>query len=1092
MAEETVLGALRQFANSVQAKLVAGGGQPEAQLVGPTQQLLQGCAAALSLSLTAVAETSVSDVGRPDVGVHVAGALSGYLELKAIGVGADSARFRDHDREQFKRFTSLPNVLYTDGQEWALYRSGERVGSVLKLQGDLKADGGTAVTQLNADSLKAMLSDFFSWQPIVPSSAPQLARLLAPLCRFLAISAEAAIGRNPDGAVSAVFREWRQLLFPEADEAQFADGYAQTVTFAFLLARVEGSSLVTVDDAVQRLGARHSLLGEVLRNIATSPQVRQEVGTAIDVLQRVTQAVKPGALASHSKDAWLYFYEDFLAAYNPQLREDRGAYYTPHQVVGCQTRLVQELLVQKLGLPRGFADENVVVLDPGAGTGTYPLGVLREGLRLVEQSEGPGAVAGRASLMGEQLCGFEILVGPYAVCQLRVTQAILDANGTLPPDGPRVYLIDTLESPHAGPAGQTTLLQKPLAEAHLAGLNVKAKVPVLVCIGNPPYDDQRDTSQSRKGGWVRFGEEKGTMPALLETFLKPLTDTGRGRYRRYVYNDYLYFWRWAIWKVCEQDSSKPGVVSFITAASYLRGIPYIGVREHMRREFDAIWIIDLEGDSFGPHKTENVFAIRTPVAIAVCVRYGAADRANPASVKYTKATGTRAEKYEALDSVKSFNDLVFEDCPSSWHAPFQPHLAGDYASWPKLTGLFPWRNPGSAAHRTWPVATDAEVLKERWMTLASAPRGDRAAMFGETRDRKVSKKYRPIEEPKDGVRLPAIEDLTDASPVPAIEPYAWRAFDRRWILADHRVLDTPRPPLWFVRGERQLYFTTLITTRLGAGPAILAETCVPDFNHFNNRACQVVPLYRDPNGKDPNLAAGLLDALSSALGVSVTADEFACYVYALLAHPGYEARFTGELAELEPRVPITANPSLFQEAVGIGKRLIWLHTRGSRFVDASEGRPSSLPPGQARLMVPIPNSEEHAPREIFYDEGSHRLGIGQGVVEAVSPDVYGYEVSGHHVVPYWIRARLAEPVGVAASPLDRIGRRRWTATATSQLLELLWMLERAVELEPYLLDLLDRVVLGETLAQDALPHPTSNERQEPAVMKDTGQGSLSV
>lgn len=1085
--------ALQAFATAVANKVHAGGGQPEAQLVAPVQTLLTEVGQTLSIGVTAVAETAVTNIGRPDVGVHVGGALCGYAELKAPGEGADARRYTGRNKKQFNRFSNLPNIIYTDGQEWALYRNGVQQGPLVSLTGDLVTSGAGAVTTADADALRSLFADFLSWQPIVPNSAPELAYLLAPLCRFLAESVEYSIDQSPQGPMSTVLREWRQLLFPDADEKQFADGYAQTVTFALLLARVEGSDLAKPEDAVTALGADHNLLGEVLGNIATSPQVHTEVGTAINLLTRVVQAIEPTALASKSRDPWLYFYEDFLAAYNPRLREDRGAYYTPRQVVGCQVRLVQELLITRLGRNRRLADDDVVILDPGAGTGTYPLSVIAEGLDRIEQTEGSGAVPGRASLMAAHVCSFELLVGPYAVCQLRVTKALDDRGATLPQGGPRVYLIDTLESPTAGPSGQTTLLQRPLAEAHEAGLMVKARTPVLVCIGNPPYDDQRDPSQSRKGGWVRFGEPYSQTPALLDTFLKPLTDAGQAVYRRYAYNDYLYFWRWAIWKVCEQDTTKPGIVSFITASSYLRGIPYIGIREHMRREFDEIWIIDLEGDSFGPHKTENVFTIRTPVAIAVCVRYGARDAGTPANVNYTRISGTRSEKYAGLDQVSSFKHLSFQACPTEWQAPFQPAGTGAYEQWPALSDLFPWRNPGSAAHRTWPIATRENVLEARWKRLVEADPPDRGALLVETRDRQVDKRYRPITDSRRGTPLTAIKDLDGNAPAPDIEPYAWRAFDRRWILADHRVLDTPRPPLWLTRSEHQLYFTTLTTTRLGAGPAMLANTDVPDFNHFNNRACQMIPLFRDAAATTPNVAAGLLDIIGKTLGHPVSVDEFACYVYALLAHPGYEAIFARELTAPDPHVPITGDPDLFAEGVRLGRKLIWLHTNARRFVDAREGRPGSVPSGRARNTAPVPDTVANAPREVHFEPGDERLGIGTGVFLPVSPNVWEYSVSGHRVVPYWINARLPSPPGERKSDLDSVVALTWSAEETSQLLELLWTIEASLDLEGHLLTLLDQVVTSPLIHKAAFPTPSEAERAAPEpTPTDTDQDAFNL
>ena len=156
---------------------------------------------------------------------------------------------------------------------------------------------------------------------------------------------------------------------------------------------------------------------------------------------------------------------------------------------------------------------------------------------------------------------------------------------------------------------------------------------------------------------------------------------------RNLYNDYVYFWRWALWRLFEQQEGG-GIVSFITASSYLSGPGFIGMRESMRRTFDDLWIIDLGGDNLGTRKTPNVFSIRTPVAIAIGVRRANARRATPATVRYTMVEGgTREVKLRRLDGIEGFDALGWRDCPSDWHAPFLPASSGAYFGWPASVDL---------------------------------------------------------------------------------------------------------------------------------------------------------------------------------------------------------------------------------------------------------------------------------------------------------------------------------------------------------------------------------------------------------------------
>ena len=225
-------------------------------------------------------------------------------------------------------------------------------------------------------------------------------------------------------------------------------------------------------------------------------------------------------------------------------------------------------------------------------------------------------MAGQASSLAKRLYGFEVMVGPYAVAELRTSRALRDLGGDLPGEGTGVYLVDTLDSPDAEPQ-QLGLQLQPIADQRSRAVEVKKGVPVLVCIGNPPYhrhgavDAMKEEHLSSSGGWVRFGdplpetERFKSMSAkarlirrqddsLLASFTKPVKRAGHGGDLKNLYNSYVYFWRWALWKLFEQPAARgPGVVSFITASSYLHGDAFVGVREHMKRLCDEIWILDL-------------------------------------------------------------------------------------------------------------------------------------------------------------------------------------------------------------------------------------------------------------------------------------------------------------------------------------------------------------------------------------------------------------------------------------------------------------------------------------------------------------------
>ena len=732
--------ALQKFTAHVTEKMTqVVTGEPEDQLRAPFEGFMSDVASALGWNAVCTGEAPLTDrLGRPDYAVHLNDLLSGYVELKAPGIGAIYTRFNKRNRAQFKRFSAIPNILYTDGNEWALYRVGTRVREVVRLSGDIATDGQRAAVPQDAQALDSLLREFFLWEPIVPTDHKGridfkgFAMLLAPLCRMLRDDVTDAL-KDTNSPLVQLAQDWRKLLFPGATDEQFADAYAQTATFALLLGRSEGADPLTLESARASLVAQHSLLARALQ-VLTDTNALIEIAASLNLILRVI-AVVPPAMLRNPRNPWLYFYEDFLAAYDPKLRKDAGVYYTPLEVVRVQVRLIDNLLVDRLNKPLGFADTGVVTLDPAVGTGTYLLSVIEHALARIETEQGTGAVPSQAGELANNIHGFELMVGAYAVSELRLSRALRDRGAALPADGTHVYLTDTLESPRAKPP-QLPLFLRPIAEQHAKALNIKNEVPIIVCLGNPPYDRHEATTaanKARTGGWVRWGDAGDGTKALLRDFLDPAVAAGHSVHVKNLYNLYVYFWRWALWKVFEQETTgSSGVVSFISASSYIDGDAFSGMREHMRRACDEIWILDLGGEGRGTHRSDNVFAIQTPVAIAVAIRSPAANTDAPAAVHYTRVEGTRKEKLASLDAISDFTAVKWQDCPDEWQASFRPMGEGEYFSWPLLTDLMPWQHSGSQVKRTWPIGPDAGTLERRWRRLLTSP--DRAqTVQGDTR-----------------------------------------------------------------------------------------------------------------------------------------------------------------------------------------------------------------------------------------------------------------------------------------------------------------------------------------------------------------------
>ena len=1084
--------AIEAFAADVTAKTKAGGA-PEDQLRAPFEALMKAVGAAMGKDVVCTGETPLPSLqGRPDYGVTVGGLLAGHVELKAPGKGVQPQNFTGHDKQQFNRFSRLPNILYSDGNDWALFRKGDMEGKRVRLSGDASQDGADAVGKQDAAKLLPLLTRFLEWEPVIPQDSNgyidirAFAKQLAPLCKFLRDDVLEALD-NETSQLKHVAQGWRDLLFPQADDAQFADAYAQTVTFALLLGRSLGAGKdgtgIKPEDARDALQAQHNLLSAALQAL-TDQQVREELRAGLDSLSRLIGAVAPEELSGET-DPWLHFFEDFLTEYDPKLRKDAGVYYTPVEVVRAQVRLIDSLLSNRLGKPDGFADNGVKTMDPATGTGTYLLGIIEHSLARIAKKYGSGAAKGHAAQLRSNLYGFENMVGPFAVTELRVTKA-LQGYGDTPAGGAQIYLTDTLENPNGQPMQGHFEPALSLSRQHAAALEVKNAVNVLVCLGNPPYD--RSPAADASGGWVRHGDKGVDDRPILQDFLEPAQLAGHGVHLKNLYNLYVYFWRWALWKVFEQvEENGPGIVSFISASSYLDGNAFAGMREHMRRTCDEVWILDLGGEGRGPRRSENIFNIQTPVAIAVAIRAARKTGDQPATVRYARLEGRRTEKLATLDTIGDFSEIDWQTCPVGWQSRFRPEGEGSYFDWPLLTDLMPWQHSGVQVKRTWPICANEETLRKRWTVLLAS--ADRAALFHEDRDRKITSSYKvKLTEKFDPTPL---SDLDKSTPVPPINRYAYRSFDRQYVIADGRIISFARPSLWNSFGEKQFYFSSLFSQPLSSGPAIVASETMPDLDYFRGSygAKAVLPLYRDADGTQPNTVPGLLELMGSVYGKEVTPEDFAAYLYGIMAHPSYTEQYYEELETREVRVPLTKDTVLFESVRDVGAQLLWLHTYGQRYVPSGELK-GQVPTGVAKNIVSIPQTEEGFPTSYCYDESTQTLHVGKGQFAPVAKAVYEFEVSGLKVVQSWLKYRMRDGAGKKPSPpLDEIRPAKWPVAFTTELLELLWVLDATVARFPEQAKFLEAVVAGECFTATELPKVPSGMRQAP---KPSPAGSLLV
>jgi hypothetical protein len=1062
----------------------------EDHLRAPIQALVESVAEDLGYpKLVLAGEISGAVHGaRPDYTVMRGGLVIGHIELKAPAAGVDPEGFTGHNLEQWQQLRHLPNLLYTDGIDWILWQDGLQVA---RTTAAIAAGRGIAGARIDAAELLHVLDTFCADAPQAPATAQQLARTTARLCRVLRNQIRGALESGGSKGLEAVAEDWRSLLFPEASDTEFADAYAQTITFGLIAARAAGAGLTDGGTVADRVAQATSALDADVGLIPTALKVlcaESAIGhiePAVESLLSLLAATDP-ALLNDAGD-WLYFYEDFLAQYDPDLRKESGSYYTPAELVKFMVRLVDEVLRTRLGQPSGFAEEAVTVIDPASGTGTFLLHVIDRIASTVEERDGAGAVAGALREAADRLIGFEVQAGPYSVAQFR-TGARFRRHGV--DRAPRVLLADTLADPYVEEVRLGSIYE-PISRERRAANHLKATTPVMVAIGNPPYRERA----KGLGGWVESGNPNTDLPPILNDW-KPPPDWNVGAHVYNVSNLLVYFWRWAAWKVLENSGNEggesPGVVCFVTTAAWLSGDGFQQMRAWLRQWCSEIWVVSLSPEGHQPDVPTRMFEqVQHEIAVVCAARSPDPDDA-PATVWFREVTpGTREAKLTELETVAISGDgaSAWNRCPDRLRAPFKPAGEEVWRSCPSVHDLLPWSSPGVLANRGWPTAVDSDTLERRWNELVTET-GDvrKKALFKETRDRTIHRTFANnlSQCPLDAAT--SISQETASCPTPI--SIAWRSFDRHWIIPDIRILDVPRPPLWEARGSRQVHLTCIEDDHPESGPAVTFTHLLPGLHHYHGRGGRVFPLWRDSSATTANVTPDLCDHLSRAFGVNVAADEVPAYIAGVCAHPAYTA-WLNEVSPHTPglRVPLTADGVYWSMAVGLGRRVIWAHTFGERCVDAADGRPAGRIRVEGGPRLISETGEGTRNRSLGYSVETRELRIGDGVFDNVAPAVHAYEVSGTNIVKSWFNYRKPKTGAPAADSLERITPAGWRPEWDIELLDVLNALTALVALEPEQAELLEaildgpRITVDDLTAADVLPVPAGAKKAPPVARK---------
>lgn len=1001
--------ALERYAKTVRETLRGGPTHFELALAPAFKHLVDELLPLLPVGggITTVPEYAKANVGRPDIALVRPGQPPrAFIELKAPEKSLDPTRWKDpHDKRQFARFRELPTWALSNFTAIHLYQRDEvtattRVAPEAALDpttSDAKA--ATLIKGHDAGPLLDVLGQLAIAQPPSPANAAQLAEYLAHGARLvresvleeLRVLKQAGLKDRP---LQLVRDEFREVLYahPEAGgyrgefDTLFSAAFAQTLAFGLLLVR-EATNQKVGASAWQHMPDEHPLMKTALR-VLSEAEIVEQIGLGFEVLFDTVNSFDLGVLAQKpgGHDPILYFYEDFLSVFDADAKQRYGVYYTPVQVVRYMVGALDRALKENLGT-KGLTDEDVTILDPATGTGTFLLGIAERVRADVERAAGAGAATLALRQLATRMFAFELLIGPYAVAHYRLHHALVEKPGPgepSPPPMPRlgIYLADTLAEPGtSAPMGKLGWTAEPIRDERAEADRIKREQRILAIIGNPPYWRFQGVNSREIVG--PFIDDK------WEDLKAPVRDAGWANQLNTFPEFSVAFWRWAIWKLFEADNApQKGVIAFITNRTFLAGKPYAGLRKMLRERFDRIEVIDLRGDvrrgeRAGVHDDTGVFNIQVGTAITLAIADGTKSAGELADVLYIDSWAEelfpREAKLEWLeDGAQTGRRSGAVEVKRGALDALRPPPFGAM-NWPDLPTIFDFHLSGLQTkrdHFSYDVSKDAllERLKRFKASLASEAR----EAFHDSRDRKwASAQAHPVDAGK-------------------IVDVVYRPLDRRYLYNHPAFGDFLRPSLQLAWGTSNVGLYAM-PFGIGAGTAAWCNALLPDYHSFSGRGGYAFPLYDRRPGHGPiNLSLALLDGLSLAYHAPVPAEAAFDAMLALLSATSYTLRFAEDLEDVFPHVPFPADRGVFEQAAKIGAAIREVET----FARAPD--PYFAPPTLARLET-APNG----PLKVSdWDEGELRLcANGSGRITGIPRAVWDFAVSGYRVLPRWLAAR---------------------------------------------------------------------------------------
>ena len=900
-----------------------GAGTGELSYYPPLNNLLNAVGGSMRPRVSCVSQLAQQGAGHPDFGLYAARQVSkgrpkqgqlpeaGVVEVKAA---SDDAWLTADSAQVSRYWERYRLVLVTNTRDFVLLGE-DAQGNPAKLETFRLADSAAdfeaklqhprAFTNSVGPALAEYLGRALSHRATL-AEPRDLARLLASYARDGLARVEASGDASSLNAVRSALEEALGVRFEgERGAAFFRSTLVQTLFYGVfsawvLWARQTPAPAGPFDWRTSVWHLRAPIMQALFQQVTSPVQLQSlDLVEVLDWTAAALDRVDRDAFFDrfNEGEAVPYFYEPFLEAFDPALRKQLGVWYTPSEVVRYMVARVDRALKDDLGIEDGLAAENVYVLDPCCGTGAY----LAETLKRIAanlRGKGLGALTGARVKQAatQRVFGFEIMPAPFVVAHLQVGLTMQALDAPLSDDGNEragVFLTNALTGWE--PRTQKPLPFPELEEERDRAERVKQDTPVLVILGNPPYN-----------GFAGMAvDEERELSEAYRTVREVRKPEGQGL------NDlYVRFFRMAERRIA--DKTGRGVVCFISNYSWLDGLSFTGMRERYLEAFDAIRIDCLNGDKYKTGKTTpdgrpdpSIFStpgdpvgIQVGTAIATLVRK--AEHAPAESVGFRHLWG-QAKLTELAETAEAEPAALYDDVEPSLPLglPFAEVAVNQgWSEWPSLTDMFPTSFPGVKTSRdSFVVDIDLDKLKARIQAYFDS--GD------------------------------VQRDGPDEA---GFVQFAYRPYDTRWLYWESNggLLDRPRPDYKQHLFEGNLWIEA--RQRESREDFSRGTLCRHLADNFGNGLSSFFPAWLRDEGlaldgggeqRRPNVSAAAYGYLER-LGLGV--DDLFHHVLTVLHDPAYRQANAGALRMEWPRIPLSGWPD--GDVPGAAEELLASAARG--------------------------------------------------------------------------------------------------------------------------------------------------------------------